>query len=256
MRTLSLLAFAAAVAVLTGPSTAGEPPPSPATAFSIELEAGAVWQSGNTVQIPNDANGTRFSLEELVGSGPWPAARLYFDWNIKGRHGLRFLVAPLSYTETGAFDGVVSFSGATFPPGVPTEATYEFNSYRIGYMYRFYEGTHWTWWVGATANIRDAMIGLQQGATSSADTDVGFVPLFYISGTVKMTPRWRFILDFEGLAGGPGRVEDLALKFAYDISDRWSVTGGYRTVEGGADVDAVYNFAWFNAAVVSGVCRF
>lgn len=54
----------------------------------------------------------------------------------------------------------------------------------------------------------------------------------------------------------PGRVEDLALKFAYDISERWSVTGGYRTVEGGADVDAVYNFAWFNAAVVSGVCRF
>jgi hypothetical protein len=30
---------------------------------------------------------------------------------------------------------------------------------------------------------------------------------------------------------------------------------GYRTVEGGADVDAVYNFAWFNYAVVSGSYR-
>ena len=61
-----------------------EPPSRAAPAFGIELEAGPVWQSNNTVQIPNDDNGTRFSLEQLVGSGPWPAARLYFDWNIEG----------------------------------------------------------------------------------------------------------------------------------------------------------------------------
>jgi hypothetical protein len=30
------------------------------------------------------------------------------------------------------------------------------------------------------------------------------------------------------------------------------VFGGYRTIEGGADVDSVYAFAWLNA-VVSGV---
>ena len=256
MKALPILVLAAAAFLLPASSKAAEPPSKAAPAFSIELEAGPVWQSGNTVQIPNDDGGTRFSLEQLVGSGPWPAARLYFDWNIKGRHGLRFVFAPLSYIESGTFDEVVNFNGTTFQPGVPTEATYKFNSWRIGYRYRFHQGTRWTWWVGATANIRDAEIGLQQGATQSADTDVGFVPLLYISGTVKMTPHWRFILDFEGLAGGPGRVEDLALKFAYDISERWSVTGGYRTVEGGADVDAVYNFAWFNSAVVSGVCRF
>lgn len=234
------------------------PTASPAAepAFAIELEAGPVWQSGNTVQIPNDQDGTRFSLEQLVGSGPWPAARLYFNWDINERHGLRLVVAPLSYTESGVFDETVNFNGAIFLPGLPTEATYKFNSWRLGYRYRFHQGKRWTWWVGATANIRDAKIELQQGNTTSRDTDVGFVPLLYLSGTVKIAPRWRMVFDFEGLAGGPGRVEDLALKFAYDISERWSVTGGYRTVEGGADVDAVYNFAWFNSAVVSGVCRF
>ena len=41
--------------------------------FSLELEVGPAWQSDNTVQIPNDPMGTRFSLEELVGSGPWAA---------------------------------------------------------------------------------------------------------------------------------------------------------------------------------------
>ncbi len=33
-------------------------------------------------------------------------------------------------------------------------------------------------------------------------------------------------------------------------------TGGDRTVEGGVDIDDVYNFAWFQYAAVSGVFRF
>ena len=47
-----------------------------------------------------------------------------------------------------------------------------------------------------------------------------------------------------------------ALGWAPDFDDSWSVTAGYRTVEGGADTDEVYNFAWFNAFVVSGIYRF
>lgn len=60
----------------------------------------------------------------------------------------------------------------------------------------------------------------------------------------------------EERSGGPGRVEDVARELVHDVSKRWSVTGGYRTVEGGADIDELYSFAWLNAAVVSGVCRF
>ena len=37
-------------------------------------------------------------------SGPYPAARAYFTWNINHRHGLRVLLAPLSYTDTATFD--------------------------------------------------------------------------------------------------------------------------------------------------------
>jgi len=56
--------------------------------FQIELEAGPVWQSRNDVQIPNDETGTRFSLVDLAGNGPWAAGRLYFTWNFKPRQGL------------------------------------------------------------------------------------------------------------------------------------------------------------------------
>jgi hypothetical protein len=224
--------------------------------FTLELEAGAVWQSRNDVEIPNDGTATRFSLKELVGEGPWPAARLYFTYNINSRHSLRGLAAPLSYTETGTFEGPVRFAGADYLPGLPTEATYQFNSYRVGYRWTFHRGERWIWRVGLTAKIRDAKIELAQGATTSKDTDVGFVPLLHVSGDWRFSGSWRLLLDIEALGGGPGRAEDGSLKIGYDISSNGMLTVGYRIVEGGADVDEVYSFAWFNYAVASAVYRF
>jgi hypothetical protein len=226
------------------------------TRFSLELEVGPAWQSRNTVQIPNTDAGTRFSLEELVGSGPWVAPRAYFTWNLNRKHSLRLLAAPLSYTESGVFDESVQFAGETYEPGDPVEATYQFNSWRIGYRYQFKDGERWKLWVGFTAKVRDAKIALKQGDTESEDTDTGFVPLLAFAAHYKMADRWHLLFDFEGLAGGPGRAIDLALKVGYDINDRWAVRAGYRTVEGGADIEEVYNFAWFQYAVVSGVFRF
>jgi len=224
--------------------------------FAVELELGPVWQSRNDVQIPNDAGGTRFSLVDVAGNGPWPAGRLYLTWNVSERHGLRALAAPLSYTETGTLDEPVEFAGASYLPGVPTEATYQFDSWRLTYRYRFRDGDRWTWWVGATAKIRDAEIELAQGGVTSRDTDLGFVPLLHLGADWRLAERWHLLLDLDALAGGPGRAEDFAAKLAYDLNDRWSITAGYRTVEGGADTDDVYAFAWFHYAVVSGIFRF
>jgi len=245
-----------ALLVLASIAIAALPATAETSRFSLELEAGPVWQSSNNVQIPNDEFGTRFSLKDLVGTGPWPAGRIYFTWNINQKHGLRLLLAPLSYTESGIFDEEVLFAGAAYEPGIPTEATYQFNSWRLTYRYKFKNGERWQLWIGASAKIRDAKIELRQGETASEDTDLGFVPLLYFGADWRFAERWHFIADLDGLAGGPGRAIDLALKIGYDINQHWSVTAGYRTVEGGADVDEVYNFAWFNLAVVSGVVRF
>lgn len=224
--------------------------------FVFELEAGPVWQSRNDVQIPNDDLGTRFSLVDLVGNGPWAAARVQFTWNIKGRHGLQAFLAPLSYTETGQFDEPVRFAGESFSATEPTEATYQFNSWRLSYRYQAVKGTRWNLWVGFTAKIRDAKIELTQGETTARDTDQGFVPLLLVEAEYKISERWRLLGELDALAGGPGRAEDIALKVGYDLSDRWRLTGGYRMVEGGADVEEVYNFAWFHSAVISMAYRF
>ena len=105
---------------------------------------------------------------------------------------------------------------------MPTEATYQFNSWRLSYRYKFKDGDRWQLWVGFTAKIRDAKIELRQGDTTSKDTDLGFVPLLHFAADWRFAERWHFIADLDGLAGGPGRAIDLALKVGYDINDRWS----------------------------------
>lgn len=235
--------------------------PRPGTAqatptFVLEIEAGPVWQSRNEVQIPNDDTGTRFSLADVAGHGPWPAGRLYLTWNINRRHGVTALLAPLSFTETGILDAPVAFAGRTFEAGQPVEATYRFNSWRLRYSYRFLDRDRLDLWVGFTAKLRDAKIELEQGGASAEDTDLGFVPLLHLAADQKIGEAWHVLFDFDGLAGGPGRAFDAALKVAYDIGDSWGIGLGYRTLEGGADVESVYNFAWLHFAVVSGEYRF
>jgi hypothetical protein len=98
-------------------------------------------------------------------------------------------------------------------------------------------------------------VELRQGATTSKDTDLGFVPLLHLRGDYHFSERWHFLSELDALGGGPGRAVDLSLRLGYDIGNRWSMAFGYRTVEGGADVDEVYNFAWFHSAVVSASYR-
>jgi hypothetical protein len=236
--------------------TTGDLAAAQASRVAAEFEGGAVWQSRNNVQIPNDSTGTRFALVDTVGKGPWTAFRFNMSWNISGRHSLRFLVAPLSYTDSGTFDSPIRFAGRHFAPDQPVSATYQFDSWRFGYRYRFYSGDRWTWWVGATGKLRDAKIRIEQGNTASEDNNLGFVPLVYLHGDWRFRECWRLILDVDALAGGPGRAADASFKIGYDAGDHWGISTGYRLLEGGADVDDVYNFAWFHYAVTSLEYRF
>jgi hypothetical protein len=222
--------------------------------LEIELEGGPVWQTRNDVRIPNEG-GTKFSLVDLIGSGPFASVRLEAAYNISRRHGLRLVLAPLTISGTGTLDEPVEFAGASFAAGIPTEGRYRFNSYRLTYRYRFHDGRKWRWHIGFTAKIRDAKVALQQEGASASDSNVGPVPLIHLAGQVRLGPRWRISGDLDALGAPQGRAEDLALKVRYDPTERWSLALGYRTLEGGADSDTVYTFAWLHYVVASVALR-
>ncbi|MEW6185174.1 MAG: hypothetical protein AB1585_05470 [Thermodesulfobacteriota bacterium] len=223
--------------------------------FNLDIEGGPVWQSKNDVRIPGNS-GSEFSFKNLTGTGPYAAGRFTFDWDFGERHGLRLVAAPFRVEGTGTFSRPVSFAGETFASSIPTRGKYKFDTYRLGYRYQLYNKNAWTWKVGATLLVRDADIQLIQNGKEASKSNVGVVPLLHLAGQWSFAKDWQALLEFAGLAGGPGRALDLALKIQYDLSDRWQISAGYRSLEGGVDTDEVYNFSWFHYAFFSAGYRF
>lgn len=213
----------------------------------ITFETAGLWQQRNDVRIPPDT-GTAFSISDLIGSGPSSAQRLELSVRVSERQELRLVYAPLRVTGSGTPVNPIEFAGATFA-AVPTDAEYQFSNYRATYRFRIADGDTWRWWIGFTGFVRDARIALEQPGVSADDTDLGFVPLGHLSGTGQISNRWRFTVDLDVAAAPQGRALDLAALMRYEPTPRWHVAFGYRTIEGGADVDTVYTFAWINAAV-------
>ena len=239
----ALLLFSLSPAIAAAQTTPGVP------RFSALVEGASLWLARNDVRIPPDT-GTEFSIVDLIGAGPTPTGRVEVTAGLASRHELRFVYAPIEISGTGVPADAIAFAGQVFAPGVATAADYQFTSYRGTYRYTFYAGDRWQWQIGFTGFVRDARIALRQASVSAEDTDVGFVPLAHVRGRAALGQRVRLTVEADGIASAQGRAFDVAAMLDVNVTPWWFIGGGYRTVEGGADVDSVYNFAWLNAAVV------
>lgn len=221
------------------------------SSVNLRLAVGSSWQARNDVQIPNTDLGTRFSLFDAAGAGPVTSARLEVNWMLNQRHGMRILLAPLSYTKSVTFDEPIEFVGESFNANQVVDATYRFNSWRLGYHYLLKQNYKGSFRVGGTLKVRDAEIRLKQDDTVGFEDNVGIVPLLYLAGEYRLGDRWTIGADLDGLAGGPGRAIDLGVSLDYSISKRWQFGVDFRVLDGGAGTDEVYNFARFNSAAIA-----
>jgi hypothetical protein len=228
--------------------------PSGAGALRASLEGGAAWQTRNDFRIPGDA-GTLVPLADYE-SGPFAAFRASLDWDLTSRQSLRLLAAPLRVETTFTPASPVAFQELVFPAGSPLDGTYVFNSYRLTWYWRFPPGEKWSFRLGATLKVRDAQIALAGDAGRSAKDDLGVVPLLYAYARYQATDRFALELEADALAAPQGRAEDVSLKGVFRVSDRVDVDFGYRLLEGGADNDEVYTFAFFHYAVAGVRIRF
>lgn len=224
--------------------------PAHAGNLNLEVEGGAFWFSRNDVRIPGD-NGTRFDMTKLTGDGPDAYTRIYANYQFNETHSLRLTLAPLEAEGTGRFDRDVKFDGSTFAAVTDTKGKYQFNTYRLTYRYMFDHDGAWQWGLGGALLIRDAEISLRQGMLSESDSDLGAVPLFHVFGLYQISDRVSLVLDAEGAWAPQGRAVDAVCKITHTSENGWTTSAGYRTLEGGADNDDVYTFAWIHYAMVS-----
>jgi hypothetical protein len=230
-------------------------PPQAATGdVQVAVEGGAAWQTRNDFRIPGDG-GSLVSLADF-DSGPVPAFRATLTWDLTKHQSLRLLAAPLRLETTFRPAEPIVFQDLVFPAGQPTDATYVFNSWRLTWYWRFAPGRRWSFRLGATLKVRDAEIGLAGAPGSSVKDDLGLVPLLYAFARYRATDRLALEAEADALAAPQGRAEDVSLKAVFRVSDAVDLDVGYRLLEGGADNDEVYTFAFFHYAVAGVRIRF
>jgi len=223
----------------------------------FDFETGLVSSGYNNVRIPN-ATGTLFSLSEDLDIQSKMFFRLRAGVELGKRHVISLLAAPLTLTATGQVDQKIFFFEEQFSPQVSLDAVYTFNSYRATYRYDIVQSSKWNVGIGFTAKIRDAVIRVESPDKSSEKKNTGFVPLLHFRAEYFITPRIRALLEGDALAspGGQGRAEDVFLGLIVNSGNGLHIKAGYRMIEGGADVDEVYNFAWLNFYSIGTIFRF
>jgi len=208
----------------------------------LDLEGARVYCGYNDVRIPNEG-GTEFSLTDDFDLEPEFEFRLRLSYVLNDKHTFSVFAAPLRLDAYGTASGDIFFEDTTFASGTDIKGIYRFDSYRLTYRYRFYDSDKLEFGAGFTAKIRDAAISLESDSVFAEKTNVGFVPLLNFRLNWLFADRFSLLFQGDALAAPQGRAEDVILALVYSPSEHISLRGGYRILEGGADVDEVYNFA-------------
>jgi hypothetical protein len=210
-----------------------------------------VFSGYNDVQIPR-STGTMISLSQ----DPTIFYRLRLTYTINNKHTISALYAPLTLYGTERHLFPISFNGATFPPDIPLKSTYTFNSYRLTYRYDFIQNDKMQFGLGFTAKIRDAAITLASADTISRKPNIGFVPIINFNLQWLLNNNFSVILDGDALGAPQGRAEDFFAGFIYRINKNIDLKLGYRILEGGANVEEVYNFTLVNYVSFGAIVKF
>ena len=149
--------------------------------FESSVEIGFFGFFYHKVQFGD--SGTYFDYVKDGGQDVWfPFRRLSGDVLLGSRHRLVFLVQPIDIrTEVPVPAGGLTVVDADFAPGTAIELRYGFDFYRLSYLYDLFKDPRNELAVGASLQIRDAVITFSGVDASSNDIvrsqrDVGPVP--------------------------------------------------------------------------------
>lgn len=212
-----------------------------AFASSISLDVGQTQAIFNRFAIPNTAE-DRISLptDDVLTS-----YRVTSFVDLSSGNQLYFLLAPLetdySFTSNSAFE----FSDVLFNSNEETKIKYKFNSYRVGYLWKW-KGSTFDFWTGLVGKIRDAKIEVTQGSSNSSFDNIGFVPLASLGFEWRLLSSLSLYSHTDALGASQGSAYDSQLDMKWKLGP-FVLSFGKRILGGGADNDNVYNFAQFDS---------
>jgi hypothetical protein len=223
--------------------------------WNLDVGTGVVFSEYNDVRIPNDS-GTDISLSDELETDPDYFATVRFIYSLNNKHNISVFAAPLRLNANGKVNKSVRFQEEEFSANIPLTAVYRFDSYRVTYRYDVHRTRNFRAGFGFTVKIRDASISLEGDNKRAEKKNTGFVPLINFGAQWMFTKRLGIILDGDALAAPQGRAEDVLLALQYKLNENVALKLGYRILEGGADVDEVYNFALLNYLVFGSILIF
>jgi hypothetical protein len=234
---------------------------SPLSALLFEYETGPAYIFQNDGRY--GATGTDFEADDLnQKSTLYRAERIALEARLGERHGLILLYAPFDIITRTALPKDLDFRGTVFPTGTVVDSRYLFEGYRASYLYRLINGERFTWDIGASVQIRNALVGLSavDGTRYAKESDIGVVGALKTRLRYQLPSRvWAGLeadaLSTFGLLGNTtGGIYDVALTLGIPLSARDDVSAyaRLRLLGGGADVKRrdIYNWGNFGFAVI------
>lgn len=234
---------------------------SPLSALLLEYETGPAYIFQNDGRY--GPTGTDFEADDLnQKSTLYRTWRASLEARLGERHGLILLYAPFDITTRATLPKDIDFRGTVFPAGTVVDSRYLFDGYRASYLYRLIDGERFTWDIGASVQIRNALVGLSavDGTRYAKESDIGVVGALKTRLLYRLPSRvWAGLeadaLSTFGLLGDTtGGIYDVALTLGVPLSTRDDVSAfaRLRLLGGGADVKSrdIYNWANFGFAVL------
>ena len=126
--------------------------------FESSVEIGFFGFFYHKIQF-GETTGTYFDYVKDGGQDVWfPFRRLSGDILLGSRHRLVFLVQPIDIRTEVSLSSDLTVDDETYPANTNMELRYGFDFYRLSYLYDFFKDPKNELAVGASLQIRDAVI--------------------------------------------------------------------------------------------------